>query len=251
MVTDPEPGKETNMRKFTRFRHGESIIFDVKKDASPELYRLAEQFPRAVANALFMLGGHVRKAMHEHIDKGGGTAGKWLQLSDLHKTRAFNRLKSGELRPPAGTPGAYRGIKKKNAAGRWTAPGLIDRTKKTQSKLGLYGKVRQTIAFKQTGLRVVIGALSPSGENFLSAVQDGRWGPKGFFRNSGVQRVTPAMRRALWAAGFPISAETTVIGHEPRPLVPPVYAKMRPEFERYIMQRTMQYLEGKGKRVNR
>lgn len=241
-VTLPNKGKGTNMRRFTALG-GDTKLFKITEEASPEIFALAQLFPKAVWNALFMLGGHTRKRMRRAVNEGGTSAHRWLGLSDLHRYRRMDRLKAGEFPRKS-----YKGVRKRSSAGVWTSPGLIARSKDSPESRGVFGRVAQTLAFHapKGNLVVEIGALSPSAAKFISAVQEGKWGGKGSFQFRGRQTVTPAMRRALWAAGFPLSGDTTVIGHEGRPLVPPVFEEIHPEIERYVVCRITEYLARRG-----
>jgi hypothetical protein len=229
----PNTGKNTNMRNFTAFQGGVEV-YRITQSAGPELRELAQKFPKAIENALFMLGGHVRKRMRRAIDEGGTNTEKWLHLSDMRLYRRMERLKRGEF--------------PRNAYKKFNREGLHARSKDKRSGFGLFGKAARALAFRMVKResKIEIGALSPSAEHFISAVQEGRRGSKGAFQFTGIQSVTPAMRRALWAAGFPISMKTKVIGQEARPLIPPVFKEMSPEFEQYLIGKTKEFLAGQG-----
>ncbi len=230
------------LRKFTSFQ-GDAALFKITESASPEFADLAKRFPAAVARALKSLGWYAQKSMKDMIRAGGPSGGKWLELSDVRRYRRMERLKAGEF-----PRRSYRGMKKKGTAGKWVAPGLSAKAKDTPDPSGVFGKVAQTIAYRkpQDKNMVEIGALSPSAADFLSAVQEGKRGGKGSFQFTGRQVVTPAMRRAFWAAGFPLSEETTMIGQEGRALVPPAFKELHPEIERYLVGRITSTLAKQG-----
>lgn len=234
--------KKTKMDKFAAFGGGANELFRIDKDAAPELFALAESFPTAMHKALFMLGGHARQAMRAAAKAGGTNGHAWLGLSALHRSRRMERLKAGEFPRKS-----YTGQKKKGNGGKWTAPGLIAKSKDRDDN-DFFGRVVQTLAFNKprNKLAVDIGALSASAASFLSAVQEGKRGRKGKFEFSGRQPVTPAIQRALWAAGFPLAADTKYIGQEARPLVPDVFKSMQSEFEPYLVRRITQILYAQG-----
>lgn len=241
-VTLPNKGKNTDMRAFSPLGGGANI--KITQNAAPDLYALAKKFPEAVGNALFMLGGHTRKRMRKAVDSGGTTAHKWLELSDMRKYRRMDRLKRGKLPRQS-----YRGARKKNpATGLWGTSGLIAKAKDQPDPEAIFGRAGRALAFRvpKKQLLVEIGALSSWSARFLGAVQEGRRGSKGAFQFAGRQHVTPAMRRAMWAAGFPLAKETTFIGQEERPLVPDVYREIRPEIEDYLIRRVTEYLHNQG-----
>ena len=221
-----------------------AVLFSIKEDASDALHRLADRFPEAIDDALRRLGGHTRKRIQAAMFAGSENEFGWPGLSEMREYRAFHRFKKGE------TPrNSYRGRRKKNpATGQWFSPGLIQRTKSRKNYPDLYGKLSPAIRFfkPRNKQQVSIGALTFWSSRFLSAVQEGKRGSKGAFQYAGIQRVTPAMRRALWAAGFPLSADTTVIGQEPRPLIEPVFKSMEPRIADYLLRGALDYLAANG-----
>lgn len=106
------------------------------------------------------------------------------------------------------------------------------------------GNMRKAIRYKmQNDFRVDIGAVSASAARFLSALQTGGRGSKGIFQFTGQQPVTPAMRRAFWAAGVPLSKNKTVIEQKPRPLVTPVFQQVSPQIVGYITAKIKKYMD--------
>lgn len=221
-----------DMRKFTPFG-GDAMLFRITESAAPELYMLSQKFPNAVSRALKSLGWYVQKSMKEMVRQGGPAHDRWLELSDMRRYRRMDRLKAGEFPRKAQNSKSKSDMTKK-----WTG----------SPQDTVFGKVAQTLAYRKPKDQqmVEIGALSPSAAKFLAAVQEGKRGSKGGFQFSGRQTVTPAMRRAFWAAGMPISKETTVIGQEERPLVPPVFKEIHPEIERYLVRKITETLAKQG-----
>lgn len=106
------------------------------------------------------------------------------------------------------------------------------------------GNMRKAIRYKmQNDFRVDIGAVSASAARFLSALQSGRRGSKGIFQFTGEQPVTPAMRRAFWAAGVPLSKNKTVIEQKTRPLIEPVYRQVEPQLVDFISTKIQRYMD--------
>lgn len=219
--------------KFTPLQGG-AVSVSITKDAAPELYALAEKFPAALSTALFMLGGHTRKRMRSAIDAGGTTAHKWLGLSNMQRHLRGNRIIQY---PP---PRSYRDKKK-----------LFEKPKGSAASDGLFGRVGRTLRFyKPRGKNIVeIGALDAWSARFLEAVQSGRRGSKGAFQYVGPIVVTPKIRRAMWAIGFPLSKHTKIIGQEPRPLISDIFKEMSPEFQSYILRRVKEILAQQGIRL--
>lgn len=56
--------------------------------------------------------------------------------------------------------------------------------------------------------------------------------------------MTPAMRRAFWAAGVPLAKDTRELKQEPRPLVAPVYRAFSPRLEAIIVGKIQACLAG-------
>lgn len=106
------------------------------------------------------------------------------------------------------------------------------------------GNMRKAIRYKmQNDFRVDIGAVSASAALFLNALQSGGRGSKGLFQFTGEQPVTPAMRRAFWAAGVPLSKNKTVIEQKPRPLIAPLYQQFSPKIVGFISAKIQQYMD--------
>lgn len=237
--------KNTDMRGFTPLP-GEATVYSLGENAAPELLALAKRFPAVLNKAMFMLGGHVRKAIRAAIEDGGVGSGTFAGLSEMRRYRT-NTVQFGRhsARRDWKKDGAFQNLKKEN--------GLLDAWKQRDNGSKLFGKVARAISFNKPDKtpHVSIGALSASGARFLSAVQSGARGDKGAFQFSGRQAVTPRMRRAMFAAGFPLKSGTTVIEQEERPLIPNVFRAMSPDFETYIMTRISNILEDRQRTADR
>ena len=90
--------------------------------------------------------------------------------------------------------------------------------------------------------RVDVGAVTSSAARFLEAVQAGRRGTDTRFQYTGRQPITPAMRRAFWAAGVPLGKDKTTLEQPERPLVGPIYRQKMPEVERLMLERIRERL---------
>ena len=237
---------------FTAFK-GDGTLFKISESAAPELHALAKRFPEAFSKALKSLGWFIRGEMKTALVKGGPAGAQWPELSKMHIYRRLDLLKAGQADALTGawTHGRRFRLKKrlegKTATGkermmdRWQGRGI------TRGRSAMGGRLTNAIRYKTTGSgRVDIGALSPSAAMFLDAVQSGKRGSRGAFQFTGEQPVTPAMRRAFWAAGVPLAKETTVIKQDERPLVDPVFRTVTPEIERYMVGKITAALAKQG-----
>lgn len=220
-----------SLSNFTSFQ-GINLSFTVTRDDTPELYMLAQKFPSAVSSALKSLGWYMRQSMRETIEAGGPANERWLELSNMRRHRRMEKLKAGEI------PRRSSGKKKSEMVKNWTA----------SPERSVFGRVAQTLAYRKpkNEQKVEIGALNASAASFFEAVQGGKRGKKGKFEFVGRQVVTPKMRRAFWAAGMPLAADTKVIGQEARPLVQPIFKAMHPKIELYLVNKISERLAKQG-----
>lgn len=70
-----------------------------------------------------------------------------------------------------------------------------------RGRAAMGGRLVNAMRYKMMNAkRVDVGAVTPSAARFLEAVQAGKRGTDNRFQYTGSQPVTPAMRRAFWAA---------------------------------------------------
>jgi hypothetical protein len=119
---------------------------------------------------------------------------------------------------------------------RWKTPsgGHSPKNSGLRNDVAMSSHILRNLAYKNTGsLRYDIGALTPLIAEYLGKVQAGK-----------TTAITRKMRRSFWAAGVPLGKDTNVIYMPPRPLIDPVFKKMRPDFEKILVDRIRGYLEG-------
>lgn len=171
----------------------------------------------------------------------GGTT---FQLSDKERDRIgaagnFSFFRGKRRGTSYTRSGRLRGQSIPNAFNRWQGRGI------TRGPNPMGGRLWNAIRYQMVNkARVDVGAVTPSAAAHLAAVQAGRRGSKGAFEFTGTQPVTPAMRRAFWAAGVPLAKDTRELKQEPRPLVAPVYRAFSPRLEAYIVGKIQGYLAG-------
>ena len=239
--------------EFTGFGESGGTLFKVTKNAAPELYALATQFPAAFSSALKTVGFFVRGEMKSALRKGGPKGVEWPELSRMHVYRRMDLLKAGKVNKVTGEWAHGRRFRLKSKLGhqritgkermmeRWQGRGILRRS----SAMG--GRLVNAVRYKMmTPGRGDIGALNASTAQFLAAVQGGRRGSRGVFQFTGSQPVTPAMRRAMWAAGIPLSKDKKTIEQPERPLVAPVFNAVTPEIERLMIGKITETLARKG-----
>lgn len=115
------------------------------------------------------------------------------------------------------------------------------------SRSKLYGRIRSALRYKQKGLHVRVGAITPSAAMFLKAVQGGRRGSKYKFEYAQNQRITPKMRRMFFVMGIPLSGKQNMIQVK-RPLIYPLYRKTYPHLQEMIVKRMQHELDRKNER---
>ena len=112
-----------------------------------------------------------------------------------------------------------------------------------RGRAAMGGRLVNAMRYKMMNAkRVDVGAVTPSAAPFLEAVQAGKRGTDNRFQYTGSQPVTPAMRRAFWAAGVPLGKDKTSLEQPERPLVEPVYRQCMPEVERLMLERIRERL---------
>ena len=112
-----------------------------------------------------------------------------------------------------------------------------------RGRAAMGGRLVNAMRYKMMNAkRVDVGAVTPSAARFLEAVQAGRRGTDTRFQYTDSQPVTPAMRRAFWAAGVPLGKDTTTLEQPERPLVGSIYRQKMPEVERLMLERIRERL---------
>lgn len=237
---------------FTSFGDSGGTLFKISRNAAPEIYALAQKFPQAFTSALKSLGWFIRGELKGALVKGGPKGVQWPELSKMHIYRRMDLLKAG-VKDAAGRwqngkrfrlktrLGHQRISGKERMMERWRGRGILRRS------AAMGGRLVNAVRYKMiTPGRVDIGALNASTAQFLAAVQGGKRGSRGAFQFTGSQPVTPAMRRAMWAAGTPLSKDKKTIEQPERPLVAPVFNMVTPEIERLMIGKITETLSRKG-----
>lgn len=166
-----------------------------------------------------------------------------FQLSDKERDRigaagSFSFFRGKRRGTSYTRSGRLRGQSIPNAFNRWQGRGI------TRGPNPMGGRLWNAIRYQMVNkARVDVGAVTPSAAAHLAAVQAGRRGSKGAFEFTGTQPVTPAMRRAFWAARVPLAKDTRELKQEPRPLVAPVYRAFSLRLESYLQVRIKEYLD--------
>lgn len=263
-----------NLNNFTPLSGGASL-FSIEQDASPELYTLAKAYPNLLSRALRHVAYITLMELKQAIRMGGPAGTTWPERSQMHQYRRldmwFNqrdvslKQKTNSGRSQLSRTGLRRAGK--NIGGRfsllgnfgenerrsyryWTRGGRMRDTEQSipdaftrwksphgrsghRNPISMSGYIYTNLAYKkESPLRYGIGALSPRIVEFLDKVQKGK-----------TTVITPAMRRSFWAAGVPLNANKTTLVMPPRPLVDPVFRKMRPKLNTMLIERIRYYLE--------
>lgn len=229
---------------------GDTVFID--DEAGPYLRSLAgrfpEEYPRALRNAAWELRHEILRAMR----RGTTPDGKLDQISKMHMYHRMELLKQGIGTDDGWKNGARFRLKKK--LGYRKARGterLMDRwrgdTRKgnIRNELPMQGKILRTITTKAKGKLVFwVGAQNPVAMRWLEAAQGGRRGSRGVFQYLGQQPITPAMRRAFWAAGIPLRKDKTHIEQPERSVLTPVYRAFSKKLPEIMDARVKAILHG-------
>lgn len=282
-----EDRRDQRPEGFSSGWQGDGTFFKVEQSAAPDLYALAERFPKAFTRALKSVGNSLRGQMRAAMRNGGPVGYTWPKISQMHTYRRMDLLKAGGVGQDGqwthgrrfalkarvgqstyqlgqkeidrlGAQGSYSYLRGKRRGLSYTAGGRMRgqqsipqafsrwRGRRRDGDLrngNMGGNLQKALRYKMVNdKRVDIGAVSPSAAAYLAALQAGRRGARGRFEYQGRQPVTPAMRRAFWAAGVPLAADTRELVQQPRPLVLPVYQQWSPRLEAYIIGKIEAYL---------
>ncbi|WP_430735521.1 hypothetical protein [Halodesulfovibrio aestuarii] len=233
--------------------HGSAALCRVEDEAQGQMEWLAKNFPKEFGRALRHVGWIYRQEITAAVRSGGVTIGnRWERVSLMRQYRRMEQARTAGLMADGGvSTKAYdrldlKRVSKKQrrleAKGAAFKRSMFNRWKVPRSGLGAttpFGRLGQAVRYKyyQETQAVRIGFLTPSAAKFAQAVQAGeRFGPTpGIYRKR--QRVTDKMRRAFWAAGVPLSKNTTVLEQPERPIIQPVFDRMNPELPDIVEQR--------------
>ena len=229
--------------------HGSMNLCRVEDQAQGQMEWLAKHFPDEFGRALRHVGWRYKNAISNAIFAGGSPAESNPKLSLMRQYRRMDLMR--RVNSLAGTSRDFskltlkrvtkkhkRAIKAGRAENkkhfhRWKVWGRRSREHAFQ------GRLANTVRYKfHPHTQVVrIGFLSASASRYAEAVQAGRRGDDGSFSFTRRQPVTDKMRRAFWAAGVPLSKDTTYIEQPERPIVQPVYEQLAPELPQIVEDR--------------
>ena len=225
---------------------GQGTFVKIESDAAPLLYDLAQTFPKAFSRSLKSLGFTLKNVMQDVISSQGSKAGQnWADLSLMQKYKRMDLLKThgGTEKVVINRKRGKSGSKAWASSKGQSVPNAFNRWGKRKNAAPYGKKMRNAIRYKmQNDFRVDIGGISASASRFLNALQSGKRGSKGALEHTGQQPITPAMRRAFWALGIPISKNTTQLEQQPRQLIQPVFQHVSPQIEGFILSKLQKYL---------
>ena len=233
--------------RFTAFG---GTFCKIERSAAPELYAMAQAFPKEFSRALRFAGNLLRAELKAALRGSGGLRASWPELSRMHRYRRMDMLKAGTWSRGRWHHGRRFQLKRrvgfKPVSGRerlmesWRGR---TRDGSLRGRAAMGGRLVNAMRYKMMNdLRVDVGAVTPSAARFLEAVQAGRRGTDNRFQYTGSQPVTPAMRRAFWAAGVPLGKDKATLEQPERPLVEPVYRQKMSEVERLMLERIRERL---------
>lgn len=235
-----------------------SVQFDDK--VGPYLQELTasfpREFPRALLHASWVLRDEIRRAMRNGVTPDG----QLDTISKMHMYRRMDLLKMGMGSDDGWKNGARFRLKKKLGYNRVKgSERLMDRWRgdarkgNIRSSFPMQGKLIRTIKTKVKGnLTFVVGAQNPVAMRWLEAAQAGRRGSRGVFQYLGQQSITPAMRRAFWAAGIPLKKGKTHIEQPERSVLAPVHRVFAQKLPDLMRNRIEDILNGNtGKKTDK
>lgn len=233
--------------RFTAFG---GTFCKIERSAAPELYALALRFPEAFSRALRHAGYLLRGELKAALRGSGGLRASWPELSRMHQYRRMDMLKAGTWSRGRWHHGKRFQLKRRLGYRRVSGrERLMERWRgrtrdgSLRGRAAMGGRLVNAMRYKMMNAkRVDVGAVTPSAARFLEAVQAGRRGTDTRFQYTDSQPVTPAMRRAFWAAGVPLGKDTTTLEQPERPLVGPIYRQKMPEVERLMLERIRERL---------
>ena len=229
---------------------GGGTFCKIERSAAPELYALAQAFPKEFSRALRAAGNLLRAELKAALRGSGGLRDSWPELSRMHQYRRMDMLKAGTFDRSGWHNGKRFQLKRRVGFTRVSGRERLmerwrgrSRDATVRSRQAIGGRLVNAMRYKMMNAkRVDIGAVTPSAARFLEAVQAGRRGTDNRFQYLGSQAITPAMRRAFWAAGVPLGKDKTTLEQPERPLVEPIYRQKMPEVERLMLERIRAWL---------
>jgi hypothetical protein len=195
-------------------------MFSVKIDDS-QVKKFMEESPRraawAMKEALTMTGGHLRKQMREHIERGGTG---WKPLSSKTKKQKRDAGYTGKQASQPlyfmGRMARFKYIKSK-AAGQRVEVGFFPVASK---------KVGGTVGQQRKGWKRSFGMTH---EKFFKLHEYG-----------GKMRVKKKTRGAFGRYGHPLKKSTTTLDIPARPMLGPVWRKNKTRIGPYLIERFFQ-----------
>jgi|GEM_PF-1047318 len=237
------PSPAGDLSGFTAMPETNQLV-RIDDGATPYLQHLAREFPREFNRALPRGGFYMMNEIKRALRAGGPAGMKWPEVSRMREYRRMEMLDSRSMRAQSRLrlkklskkrQRAIRaGTDRDNMLLRWKVP-AGGRNSGTPFGGRMAGAVRYE--HYADSMRVVVGFINSSAAELAAAVQAGRRGRRGVFQFDGRQPVTPAMRRAFWAAGVPLSKNTTMLEQPERPLIDPVFRAALPGMLRIIEER--------------
>ena len=192
----------------------------IDDQAAPALARLYRQFPVAFLRFLSWLGAEIRGEIQRAMENDGPEGQAWPERARMTRLSRMGILKQG------------RAAKRLD---RWTrskklSRSVFDPDAGGRASRNTFGRLKGAVRYRLDRGRTVlqIGWLNASAARAGRAVATGSRGTARQFQFHGRQPVTPQMRKAFWAAGVPLAADTRFIGQEERPLIKPVYDQYAP-----------------------
>ena len=224
--------------RFTAFG---GTFCKIERSAAPELYALAQAFPKEFSRALRFAGNLLRAELKAALRGSGGLRASWPELSRMHRYRRMDMLKAGTWSRGRWHHGRRFQLKRrvgfKPVSGRER---LMERWRgrtrdgSLRGRAAMGGRLVNAMRYKMMNAkRVDVGAVTSSAARFLEAVQAGRRGTDTRFQYMG---------RAFWAAGVPLGKDKTTLEQPERPLVGPIYRQKMPEVERLMLERIRERL---------
>ncbi|WP_302981741.1 hypothetical protein, partial [Bilophila wadsworthia] len=167
--------------RFTAFG---GTFCKIERSAAPELYAMAQAFPKEFSRALRFAGNLLRAELKAALRGSGGLRASWPELSRMHRYRRMDMLKAGTWSRGRWHHGRRFQLKRrvgfKPVSGRER---LMERWRgrtrdgSLRGRAAMGGRLVNAMRYKMMNAkRVDVGAVTPSAARFLEAVQAGRRG---------------------------------------------------------------------------
>lgn len=224
----------------------------ISDELTPSLRELASLFPKEFPRAMRDISDILKHEIVRAVERGSTPNGRLDPLSRMHMYYRMELLKMGMGTDDGWENGSRFRLKKKldykmvkgtdRLMERWRGD---VRKGNIRESMPMSGKIKRTITTKVRGnLTIVVGAQNPVAMRWLEAAQAGRRGSKGVFQYLGRQPITPAMRRAFWAAGIPLSKDKQYIEQPERSVVTPVWREFSKRFPSLLVKRVEDIING-------